>query len=53
MHSYTHMLGIQWKYALIKMCRLQSKMTPQERLKLRMQKALNKQCEYNQTSFLP
>lgn len=47
------MLVIQWKYVLILMCRLQPKMTPQERLKLRMQKALNKQCEYNWTLVSP
>lgn len=47
------MLVIQWKYVLILMCRLQPKMTPQERLKLRMQKALNKQCEYSSTLVSP
>lgn len=32
------------------LCHLQPKLTPQERLKLRMQKALNKQCEYHRNS---
>lgn len=37
--------GVLWHRVLITACSLQPKMTPQEKLKLRMQKALNKQCE--------
>lgn len=37
--------NVLWQRVLITACPLQSKMTPQEKLKLRMQKALNKQCE--------
>lgn len=35
-----------WNPLVKHLCHLQPKLTPQERLKLRMQKALNKQCEW-------
>ena len=46
-HTLTHTFVRLRKDVLTHLCHLQPKMTPQERLKLRMQKALNKQCEYS------
>lgn len=45
-HSHKHFVNLV-SSVVIYLCHLQPKMTPQERLKLRMQKALNKQCEYS------
>lgn len=47
-HTHTQTLVLGCDAVLTLLSRLQPKLTPQEKLKLRMQKALNKQCECGQ-----